>query len=56
MSELETQVMVSHNLGYMNLEERNAMLEDITSIWKQLNALITALKRRQSYEDLPFRE
>lgn len=34
MSELETQVMVSHNLGYMNLEERNAMLEDITSIWK----------------------
>ncbi len=48
--------MVSYNLGYMNLDERNVMLDNITSVWKQLNALIAALKRKQSYEDLPFGE
>ena len=46
MSEVETQLMLSLNLGYINQEKYNELAEAIVSIWKQLNALISSIKKR----------
>ncbi len=46
MSEVETQLMLSLNLGYINQEKYNELAEVISSIWKQLNALISSIKKR----------
>jgi four helix bundle protein len=46
MSEVETQLMLSLNLGYINQEKYNELAEAISSIWKQLNALISSIKKR----------
>ena len=55
MSEIETQLMLSLNLGYVSQETFNELSEIVTSVWKQLNALISSLKKRLSPQDqLPF--
>ena len=55
MSEIETQLMLSLNLGYINQETYDELSEKIISVWKQLNALITSVKKRLSPQDqLPF--
>ena len=55
MSEVETQLLLSLNLGYINQEKYNELSEIVTSVWKQLNSLITPLKKRLiPQEQLPF--
>ena len=55
ISEIETQLMLSLNLGYIGQETYDELSELITSIWKQLNSLISFLKNRMSpQEQLPF--
>ena len=46
MSELETQVLLSLNLGYISQESYLGLSDLITAVWKQLNALISSLKKR----------
>ena len=55
MSELETQLMLSLNLGYVSQKAFDELSEKLTSVWKQLNALISSLKKRLSPQELlPF--
>ena len=55
MSEIETQLMLSLNLGYIGQETYDELSEQITSVWKQSNALISSIKKRLSpQDDLPF--
>ncbi|MCR4602900.1 MAG: four helix bundle protein [Prevotella sp.] len=55
MSEVETQLMLSLNLGDISQEYYKEMSETLTSIWKQLNALISTIKKKLSpQEQLPF--
>jgi four helix bundle protein len=55
MSEIETQLMLSLNLGYISQEVYDELSERVTSVWKQLNALISSLKKRLNSQDLlPF--
>ncbi len=55
MSEVETQLLLSLNLGYIDQEKYNELSEIVTSVWKQLNSLITSLKKRPiPQEQLPF--
>ena len=55
MSEIETQVMLSLNLGYIGQDSYEELSEKVTSVWKQLNALISTIKKRVSPpEQLPF--
>ena len=55
MSEIETQLMLSLKLGYIGQETYSELSEQITSVWKQLNALISSIKKRLSPQDqLPF--
>ena len=55
ISEIETQLMLSLKLGYIGQETYDELSELITSIWKQLNSLISFLKNRMSpQEQLPF--
>ena len=46
MSEVETQLMLSLNLGYIDQEKYNKLSETVTSVWKQLNSLISSIKKR----------
>ena len=55
MSEIETQLILSLNLGHIGQETYNELSEQITSVWKQLNALISSIKKKLSPQDqLPF--
>ena len=55
MSEIETQLMLSLNLGYISQEVYDEQSERITSLWKQLNALIGSVKNKLYPQDqLPF--
>ena len=55
MSEVETQLMLSLNLGYLDQERYNELSETVTSVWKQLNSLISSIKRKLApQEQLPF--
>ena len=51
MSEIETQLILSLNLGYIGQETYNELSEQITSVWKQLNALISSIKKGLSPQD-----
>ncbi|MBR4388054.1 MAG: four helix bundle protein [Prevotella sp.] len=46
MSEIETQLMLCLNLGYISQDLYEEMSERVTSVWKQLNALISSVKSR----------
>ena len=55
MSEVETQLLLSLNLGYIDQEKYNELSDIVTSVWKQLNSLISSIKKRlTSQEQLPF--
>ncbi|MCI6862583.1 MAG: four helix bundle protein [Prevotella sp.] len=55
MSELETQLTLCLKLGYISQEEYNTTSEKLVSVWKQLNALISVLRKRiNSQESVPF--
>ena len=55
MSELETQLTLCLKLGYISQEEYNATSEKLVSVWKQLNAPISVIKKRiNSQESVPF--
>ena len=55
MSEVETQLILGLNLGYIDQEKYNELSETVTSVWKQLNSLISSIKNRlTSQEQLPF--
>ena len=51
MSEIETQLMLSLNLGYIGQDAYDILSEQITSVWKQLNSLISSVKNRLSPQD-----
>ena len=51
MSEIETQLMLSLNLGYIDQEKYNKLLETVTSVWKQLNSLISSIKKRLAAQE-----
>ena len=55
MSEVETQLLLGLNLGYIGQEKYNELSEIVTSVWKQLNSLISSIKNRLTpQEQLPF--
>ncbi len=55
MSEVETQLLLSLNLGYVGQEMFDELSEKVTTVWKQLNALISSIKKKMaSTEQLPF--
>jgi len=55
MSEVETQLLLGLNLGYIGQEKYNELSEIVTSVWKQLNSLISSIKKRLTpQEQLPF--
>ena len=55
MSEVETQLMLSLNLGHIDQEKYNELSEIVTSVWKQLNSLISSIKKRLTpQEQLSF--
>ncbi len=55
MSEIETQLELSFYLGYISQETYEEMSKTITTVWKQLNALISSVKRTLNpQEQLPF--
>ena len=55
LSEVETQLMLSLNLGYVSKSSYNELSETVTSVWKQLNALISSVKKKlHPEEQLPF--
>ena len=55
MSEIETQLLLSLNLGYISQESYNELSETVTSVWKQLNALISSVKKKLNPQELlPF--
>ena len=55
MSELETQALLGLNLGYISQGSYQGLSDQITAVWKQLNALISSLKKRLNLQDnLPF--
>ena len=55
MSEVETQLIICLKLGYINQEEYDEISEKLTTVWKQLNSLISAIKKRlQPQESMPF--
>ena len=46
ISELDTQLMLSNKLCYINNEQYALLSDDLTYIWKQMNALISSIKRK----------
>jgi four helix bundle protein len=51
LSEVETQLMLSLNLGYIDQEKYNELSETVTSVWKQLNSLISSIKKRLASQE-----
>ena len=52
MSEVETQLLLSLNLGYLSQKSYDELSDYLTSVWKQLNALISSIKKRLSPQEL----
>ena len=46
--ELETQLVIAHTIGYLNQEEVDKLQNEIVALEKQINALISVLKRNIS--------
>ena len=55
MSELETQLVLSKELEYISEEEYQKVSEHLTVVWKQLNSLISSIRKRMApSEEFPF--
>ena len=50
LSEIETQLIISYNLGYLNNEQKQDIDALLSSIFKMLSGLITSLKKN----NLPY--
>lgn len=48
MSELETQLVLSKVLEYISEEEYQKVSEHLTVVWKQLNSLISSIRKRMA--------
>ena len=46
-TELETQIIIAHNLGYINLSQYNLYLEKLGIISKMLQGLIKSIDKQQ---------
>jgi len=53
ISEIETQLTLSLNLEYIGQETYDKLSNQMTSLWKQLNALISSIKKRLNPQDQP---
>ena len=42
--EVETQLIISYNVGYITIEQNNELIEELNLIQKQLTALIRSLR------------
>ena len=47
LAELETQLLISADLGYLPADQLTNLLEDLVEVHRMLNALITALKSKR---------
>jgi four helix bundle protein len=45
MAELETQIIISHNLGFINEPDLICFLEQVAEVGRIINGLLTALKK-----------
>ena len=45
LAELETQLLISADLGYLPTDRLNDLMKDLFEVHRMLNALITALKK-----------
>jgi four helix bundle protein len=45
--EVETQVVISRNLGYLSVEQQETLLGELAELGRILNGLITSLQQRQ---------
>lgn len=43
--EVETQLIISYNVGYITIEQNNELIEELNLIQKQLTALIRSLRQ-----------
>ena len=46
--EVETQVVISRNLGYLSVEQQETLLGELAELGRILNGLITSLQRKQA--------
>ena len=53
ISEIETQLTLSLKLEYIGQETYDKLSNQMTSLWKQLNALISSIKKRLNPQDQP---
>lgn len=51
VAELETQLMIAQNLGYLSSDALNLLLKEIGSVGKMLNGLVSGLEKRQHVPD-----
>ena len=45
-NEVETQLLISRNLNYIQMEQYETLMESLTSIQKQLTGLIASIRRQ----------
>ncbi len=50
--EVETQVIIGKNLGYLTLEQRESASDSLAELGRILNGLITSLQQKQSRSSL----
>ncbi len=50
--EVETQVVISRNLGYLTLEQQESLLAALGELGRILNGLITSLQQKQARSSL----
>ncbi len=46
VAELETQLIISHNLGFINKADVDHLLEQVAEVGRIINGLLTALKKK----------
>jgi four helix bundle protein len=46
LAEVETQIVIAQNLGYLNAAEAEPVMEIIAEVGRLLNGLLTSLKKR----------
>jgi len=46
--EVETQLVISRNLGYISAEQQQAMVEKVGELGRILNGLIASLQQKQA--------
>jgi len=45
--EVETQILIGRNLGYMTLEQQESLISSVTRVGRVLNGLITSLQKQR---------